>query len=31
MGHSSISISMAYLRGLEIVALGEEDMPTIPN
>ena len=27
MGHSSISISMTYLRGLEIVQLGEEDMP----
>jgi len=29
MGHSSISISMTYLRGLEVAELTEEDMPMI--
>ena len=29
MGHSSINISLTYLRGLEIPKLSEEDMPTI--
>jgi hypothetical protein len=26
MGHSSISVSLTYLRGLEIAELKEEDM-----
>jgi len=29
MGHSSINISLTYLRGLEIPELKEEDMPMI--
>ena len=29
MGHSSINISLTYLRGLEIPELNEEDMPMI--
>ena len=29
MGHSSISVSLTYLRGLEIPELSEEDMPLI--
>ena len=29
MGHSSIKVSLTYLRGLEIPELKEEDMPTI--
>ena len=29
MGHSSINVSLTYLRGLEIVKLKEEDMPKI--
>ena len=29
MGHSSINVSLAYLRGLEIAELKEEDMPNI--
>ena len=29
MGHSSIDISLTYLRGLEIVELKEEDMPMV--
>jgi hypothetical protein len=29
MGHSSINISLIYLRGLEIPELNEEDMPMI--
>ncbi|PHS10025.1 MAG: hypothetical protein COA88_03060 [Kordia sp.] len=29
MGHSSINVSLTYLRGLEIAELTEEDMPTI--
>ena len=27
MGHSSLNISLTYLRGLEIAELKEEDMP----
>jgi hypothetical protein len=29
MGHSSINVSLTYLRGLEIAELTEEDMPII--
>ena len=29
MGHSSINVSLTYLRGLEVPELNEEDMPTI--
>jgi hypothetical protein len=29
MGHSSLNVSLTYLRGLEIVELEEEDMPMI--
>ena len=29
MGHSSINVSLTYLRGLEIPNLKEEDMPVI--
>ena len=29
MGHSSINVSLTYLRGLEIPELKEEDMPMI--
>ena len=29
MGHSSISVSLTYLRGLEVPELNEEDMPMI--
>jgi len=29
MGHSSINVSLTYLRGLEIPELKEEDMPLI--
>ena len=29
MGHSSINVSLTYLRGLEIPKLNEEDMPMI--
>ena len=29
MGHSSINVSLTYLRGLEIPELNEEDMPMI--
>ena len=29
MGHSSINVSLTYLRGLEIAELKEEDMPVI--
>ena len=29
MGHSSINVSLTYLRGLEITELKEEDMPKI--
>jgi len=27
MGHSSINVSLTYLRGLDIAELREEDMP----
>jgi len=29
MGHSSINVSLTYLRGLEIAELKEKDMPKI--
>ena len=29
MGHSSINVSLTYLRGLEIGKLKEEDMPMV--
>jgi hypothetical protein len=29
MGHSSINVSLTYLRGLEIPELTEDDMPMI--
>ena len=29
MGHSSINVSLTYLRGLEVPELNEEDMPTL--
>ena len=29
MGHSSINVSLTYLRGLEIAEFKEEDMPMI--
>lgn len=29
MGHSSINVSLTYLRGLEVPDLKEEDMPVI--
>ena len=29
MGHSSINVSLTYIRGLEIPELKEEDMPII--
>ena len=29
MGHSSVNVSLTYLRGLEIPELKEEDMPMI--
>jgi hypothetical protein len=29
MGHSSINVSLTYLRGLEITELTEEDMPMV--
>ena len=29
MGHSSINVSLTYLRGLEVGKLKEEDMPTL--
>jgi len=31
MGHSSMRVSLTYLRGLEIAELKEEDMPMILN
>jgi integrase len=31
MGHSSINVSLTYLRGLEIAELKEEDMPNIKS
>jgi hypothetical protein len=29
MGHSSINVSLTYLRGLEIPELTEDDMPRV--
>jgi len=29
MGHSSMTVSLTYLRGLEVAELKEEDMPVI--
>ena len=29
MGHSSLNVSLTYLRGLEIAELTEEDMPKV--
>ena len=29
MGHSSINVSLTYLRGLEVPELNEEDMPEL--
>ena len=29
MGHSSINVSLTYLRGLEIPELTEDDMPVV--
>ena len=29
MGHSSINVSLTYLRGLEVPELNEDDMPMI--
>ena len=29
MGHSSINVSLTYLRGLEIPELNEDDMPLV--
>ena len=29
MGHSSLQVSLTYLRGLEVTELKEEDMPNI--
>jgi integrase len=29
MGHSSINVSLTYLRGLEVAELEEEDMPSL--
>jgi hypothetical protein len=29
MGHSSINVSLSYLRGLELPELKEEDMPMV--
>jgi len=29
MGHSSVNVSLTYLRGLEIPELKEEDMPLL--
>jgi hypothetical protein len=29
MGHSSINVSLTYLRGLEIPQLTEDDMPVV--
>ena len=31
MGHSSINVSLTYLRVLEIAELKEEDMPMVTN
>jgi len=29
MGHSSLQVSLTYLRGLEVAELKEEDMPIL--
>ena len=29
MGHSSLQVSLTYLRGLEVTELTEEDMPSL--
>ena len=29
MGHSSLAVSLTYLRGLEVSELDEEDMPMV--
>jgi len=29
MGHSSLNVSLTYLRGLEVAELKEEDMPMV--
>ena len=29
MGHSSLNVSLTYLRGLEVSELEEEDMPKV--
>jgi hypothetical protein len=29
MGHSSLAVSLTYLRGLEVSELQEEDMPMV--
>ena len=29
MGHSSLAVSLTYLRGLEVSKLEEEDMPVV--
>jgi len=29
MGHSSLNVSLIYLRGLEVAELKEEDMPMV--
>ena len=31
MGHSSLNVSLTYLRGLEVAELKEEDMPMVDN
>ena len=31
MGHSSVNVSLTYLRGLEIPELTEKDMPMVWN
>ena len=29
MGHSSLNVSLTYLRGLEVAELKQEDMPIV--
>ena len=31
MGHSSLNVSLTYLRGLEVAELEEEDMPMVDS
>jgi len=31
MGHSSLNVSLTYLRGLEVAELKEEDMPMVSS